>query len=261
MNNIKVGLEDFISTLKRPDLWFYLSFFDIRLKYRRSYLGPWWATISTGLIIATLGILWSKIFQMDISIYLPYFAVGFVMWSFIASQINESCEIFYFHQSIILNIQIPYNAFLLRLAFKNLLVLLHSILLLIPIIIYSVGLEFIFLFSVIGLFLLFLNLTFLSLVVAIFCLRFHDTKYVVGNLIQVLFFATPIVWMPGLLRGKTWLLEFNPFYHWINVIRDPIISLNVPYFSVMISIGTILLLSTLSFYLLGRVKKRIPFWY
>ena len=106
-----------------------------------------------------------------------------------------------------------------------------------------------------------MNLTFLSLVVAIFCLRFHDTKYAVGNLIQVLFFATPIVWMPGLLRGKTWLLEFNPFYHWINIIRDPIISLNVPYFSVMISIGTILLLSTLSFYLLGRVKKRIPFWY
>ena len=106
-----------------------------------------------------------------------------------------------------------------------------------------------------------MNLTFLSLVVAIFCLRFHDTKYAVGNLIQVLFFATPIVWMPGLLRGKTWLLEFNPFYHWINIIRDPIISLNVPYFSVMISIGTMLLLSTLSFYLLGRVKKRIPFWY
>lgn len=261
MNNIKVGFDDFLNTLKRPDLWFYLAFFDIRLKYRRSYIGPWWETISTGLIIATLGILWSKIFQMDISIYLPYFAVGFVMWSFISSQINESCEIFYFHQSIILNIQIPYHAFILRLAFKNFLVLLHSILLLIPIIIYSVGLEFIFLFSVIGLFLLFLNLTFLSLVVAIFCLRFHDTKFAVGNIIQVLFFATPIVWMPGLLRGKSWLLEFNPFYHWIHIIREPVISSNIPFFSVTISIASILLLSTLSFYLLGRVKKRIPFWY
>tara|TARA_B110000259_G_scaffold188350_1_gene246655 strand:- start:2618 stop:3403 length:786 start_codon:yes stop_codon:yes gene_type:complete len=261
MNEIISGFNDFIKALRRPDLWFYMAFFDVRMKYRRSYIGPWWETISSGLIIATLGFLWSKIFVIDITVYLPYFAVGFIIWSFITSQVNEACEIFYLHQNIILNIKTPYHSLLLRLAFKNGLILLHSLLILIPIIIYTVGLKLIFLYSLLGLAILLINLVFLSVVVAIFCLRFNDTKFAVGNLMQVLFFITPIVWMPSLLRGRSWVLDYNPIYHWINMIRDPIISYNVPYHSFFISLATILVLAIVSFYFLGRVERRIPFWY
>ena len=161
-SNFILGIKDFLSSVKKVDLWFYLAFFDIKMKYRRSYIGPWWETLSSALIIATLGFLWSKIFQMDIALYLPYFAIGFIIWSFIASQINESCEIFYVHQNVVSNIKIPIHSFLLRLAFKNILVLSHSLLLLIPIILYSFELKFIYLFSFLGLLLLFINITFLS---------------------------------------------------------------------------------------------------
>jgi lipopolysaccharide transport system permease protein len=147
MNEIISGFNDFIKALRRPDLWLYMAFFDVRMKYRRSYIGPWWETVSSALIIAVLGFLWSKIFALDIIVYLPYFAIGFIVWSFIVSQINEACEIFYLHQNIILNIKIPYHSLLLRLAFKNGLILMHSLMVLIPIIIYTIGLKLIFLYS------------------------------------------------------------------------------------------------------------------
>lgn len=261
MNNLKSGLNDFLKSFNNKDLWIYLAFFDIKMKYRRSYIGPWWETLSAILIIGALGFLWSKIFHIDLLLYIPYFSIGFIFWLFIASQINESCEIFYLHQNVITNIQIPYHSFVLRLALKNLIILCHSFLILIPIILYSFEPNWFFFTSIIGVFILFFNLIFLSVIIAIFCLRFHDTKYAVGNIIQIVFFITPIVWMPKLISDKFWLMEFNPFYHWINLIREPILHKFIPLNSLIFSCSTILLLAIISFYIVGRVKTRIPLWY
>lgn len=261
IKNLRLGLEDFLNSIFGTDKWVFLAFFDIRMKYRRSYLGPWWETLSAALIIGTLGYLWSQIFKVDMATYIPYFSIGFVLWLYISAQINESCEIFFLHQNIIVNIKIPYHSFLLRLALKNTVILFHSLLIIIPIIIYIFDFKIIFLFSLLGIFILFINITFLSTIIAIFCLRFHDIKYAVSNIVQITFFITPIVWMPGVLSGKIWLMEFNPIYHWINLIREPILLQTIPLHSLFFSFYSILFLAFFSFYILGRVKSRIPFWY
>ena len=100
-----------------------------------------------------------------------------------------------------------------------------------------------------------LNIIFLSIFISVFCLRFHDTKYIISNLLQI--FLTPIVWMPGLLKEKSWLMNFNPIYHWINNIREPIWNNVLPLILFIVSLGTLISIALISFYILGRVSKRL----
>jgi ABC-type polysaccharide/polyol phosphate export permease len=67
-----------------------LGWNDIRIRYRRSALGPFWITLSTTVFVVTLGIIFSQIFHTDIRIYLPYIAVGLIVCGFMSSTVMES---------------------------------------------------------------------------------------------------------------------------------------------------------------------------
>ena len=78
----------------RFELWGILGWQDIRQRYRRSVIGPFWLTISTGVMIAAMGFLYARIFGQDVSTYLPYLAVGLVVWGTISTIVTESCTAF-----------------------------------------------------------------------------------------------------------------------------------------------------------------------
>ena len=59
-----------------------LGWLDIRLRYRGSLLGPFWLTLSTGIMVAALGFLYSALFKMDVKEYLPFLALSLVLWNF-----------------------------------------------------------------------------------------------------------------------------------------------------------------------------------
>src|SRR5580704_7618791 len=114
-------------------LWLLLGWSDIRLRYRRSVLGPFWITISMAVLIIVLGFVYSKIFHTDIRTYLPYLALGFIVWGFITSSTNESCGAFGDSERIIKQVGIPLSVFVFRVIWRNFIVFLHTIILVIPI--------------------------------------------------------------------------------------------------------------------------------
>ena len=62
--------------------------------------------------------------------------------------------------------------------------------------------------------------------VAVFCTRFRDFPQIVGNALQIMFFATPIMWRPEtLLRTFHWIAEFNPLAHLIDIVRLPLLGM------------------------------------
>ena len=61
------------------ELWLFLGWRDVRRLYQRSVLGPLWLTLSMGVMVGGLGVLYSQIFGMDISTYLPFLATGLIL--------------------------------------------------------------------------------------------------------------------------------------------------------------------------------------
>ena len=75
-------------------VWVVLGWNDIRQRYRRSVLGPFWITLSMGIFILMLGIIYSRLFHTPIGTYLPFLSVGYIIWGFISSVTNEAALLF-----------------------------------------------------------------------------------------------------------------------------------------------------------------------
>lgn len=119
------GLRDLYQGIGNFPLWSMLGWSDIRQRYRRSALGPFWITLSTGLFIALLGVIYSRIFNQDIATYLPYIAVGLICWGFISGTTMESCVVYIEGTAVIKQVRLPYSIYPLRMIWRSFIVVLR----------------------------------------------------------------------------------------------------------------------------------------
>jgi ABC-type polysaccharide/polyol phosphate export permease len=64
----------------------------------------------------------------------------------------------------------------------------------------------------------------IGFVLSVACLRFRDLENTILSIMAVTFFVTPIIWLPEMAKGsRQFVLDFNPFYHMMEIIRDPMI--------------------------------------
>ena len=66
------GVADIFDALKDLPLSLYLARSDIRQRYRRSTLGPFWITISTGVMIGCIGVIFGGLFKSPMYEFLPF---------------------------------------------------------------------------------------------------------------------------------------------------------------------------------------------
>ncbi|MDB2536655.1 ABC transporter permease [Alphaproteobacteria bacterium] len=240
-----------------------LGWQDVRNRYRRSILGPFWLTISIGVMISSIGYVFGQIFRIPLDEYIPFLTTGFIFWIFFTGTIAEGCHGFTDAETVIKQLPLPLLVHVLRVLWRNLLIMFHNILIL-PIVLVAFPNDFGFtvLLAIPGLILTVVCLGGMALTLSILCARYRDLPQIVGSLLQVAFYLTPIVWMPSLLpaRANASLLQLNPFYHLLELIRSPILG-NVPsvtsWLAVIAMAVIIWVLALLLFY---RFRKRIAYW-
>src|SRR4051794_15628284 len=104
---LRYGFSDLAKSLLEWRLWTMLGWNDIRQRYRRSALGPFWITISMAIFTVLLGVIYSKIFHQDIATFLPYIAMGLIIWGFISGVTIEACNCFVENTGIMKQIRLP----------------------------------------------------------------------------------------------------------------------------------------------------------
>ena len=257
------GWEDIKKATLNIGLSLYLARADIRQRYRRSSLGPFWITISTGIMIACIGVIFGSLFKAPKSDFLPFLAAGLIIWSLISSTITDSTSVFVAAEPIIKQLPLPLSMHIYRMVFRNLYIFFHNILIF-PLVLLVVGrgISLNILFFVPGLLILFLNLVWISIFLSIICSRFRDLTQIVTSVLQIFFYLTPIIWLPSLLpaRASVMLLDPNPFYHLLAIIRSPLLgeapSANNWLFSILLCI--LGWLSVIKFF--DKYRNRIAYW-
>jgi len=258
---LDVTHRDAVSALKAWRLWTMLGWNDIRQRYRRSTLGPFWITLSVAFFIGVLGVIYSRIFHVNAETYLPFLTVGYVTWGFISQVINESCGAFQEGERLIKQIRLPYGLYVLRVVWRNFIIFLHTIVIFIPVaLLFRVSPGLTAFLVVPGLVLLLANLGWVALMLAILAARFRDITQIVATLTQIMLFATPIMWPVSTLGGSTWIAEVNPLYHLIELVRAPLLGDAPTPLSWAVAIGMLAAGSALALLLLNRAAKRIVFW-
>lgn len=243
-------------------LWVVFGWIDIRQRYRRALIGPFWITISMGTMVGTLGLVYSTLFRVDPTDFIPFLAAGFAAWTFISTTISEATLLFLQAEAIIKNASLPVSIHLYRLLWRNVIIFVHNAV--IMIVVYLVfridpGLPLLFLIP--GFALVVLILVPISLMVAMICLRFRDAPPIVASLLQIVFFITPILYHPAQLSGRLSVFtDANPFYHLVDAIRAPLLGQFISMETLEI-LGAMLVVGWgVAFALFCRYRSRIAYW-
>ena len=216
--------KDISKSLDQWELWLAMGWSDIAQRYRRSIIGPFWISMSMAVLVLTIGTLYSRLFNQDINTYIPYLTAGLISWNLMSVTVSEGCVAFIEAAGFIKQIKLPLPVFMLRVIWRNFVITLHHVLVFLFVALYfKVPLNWHLLLIIPGLLLVMLNLFWISSLVAIVSARYRDLPPIINSLLQPAFFFTPIIWSKDQVSSRPMLVDTNPIFHSIEVIRAPLL--------------------------------------
>src|SRR5262245_40693199 len=204
---------DLVAGFSERELWSHLGWQDIKQRYRRSVLGPFWITISQGVLALGLGLLYSLLFKLDLPTFLPFIATGFIVWGFIAGCLSEGMETFIANEGLIKHLPAPLTVYALRTVWRQTLMFAHNLIVYAVIVIGTLtgpyaltkdgtceinahaichpGIGWYSLTAIPAFVLLAINAGWITLFLGVISTRFRDFPQLIGSIIQLLFYLTP----------------------------------------------------------------------
>ena len=256
-----LAVRDIAEGARAIRLWGLLGWQDVRHHYRRSVLGPFWFTISMGTLVGALGVLYAGLFKAEIADYLPFIATGFIVWGLVSGLINEGCSAFIGAERVIKQVGLPLSIHVYRLVWRNFIVLAHNALIFVVVaVLFSVQPGWAGLAALPGLALLGLNGVWVGLLLGLLCARFRDVPQIVGSIVQIAFFLTPIIWKPELLSERALVVDLNPFYHLLELVRAPLLGQAPRPVSWFVALGITLGGWALALAAYRHYRWRISYW-
>src|SRR5258707_1799491 len=110
---------DLVEGFGKRELWLHLGWQDIKQRYRRSVLGPFWITIATGATAVAMGLLYSKLFKLPLAEHLPYVTLGLIVWNLINAAILEGADVFVANEGLIKQLPTPLSVHVYRLVWRQ----------------------------------------------------------------------------------------------------------------------------------------------
>jgi ABC-type polysaccharide/polyol phosphate export permease len=243
-------------------LWGRLGWRDTRLRYQRTAIGPFWATLSLGIFVVIMGVLWAHLWKMDVKVFLPFLTSGMIVWLLFSSMTIEGCAVFTGSELILKQLRVSYTMLACSGVFRNLIVFGHNLIIYVLVFIY-VGLPLTWSMLLIfpGLILLCLNGIWISLVLGLICARYRDIQQLTQSLLQIAMFLTPIFWAPSQLQGRLRALaDYNLFYHYVQIVRAPLMGQAPELWSWGVVCGATVVGWAITILLHARFRRRITYW-
>ena len=282
------ALQDARAGLRAWRLWTHLGWQDVRGRYRRSIIGPFWMTITMATTTVGLGILFSELWHDSLSTYLPYIGAGLIVWGFIGGCLQDAPESFTVSDEMIKQVPVPFTALVLRMVWRQFIILAHNMVVYVVILAvffralstpnYTMsgdpcrpgglpchpGLGWNTLLAIPGFALTVLAMVAASVTLGIVAARYRDIKPLIGAVVQLLFFFTPISWpMDTLIQqigDKQWIVQVNPLLNFLQIVRQPLIGQQIDWWNWVIAVALTALAWLLAAYMMRRYRHRIAYW-
>ncbi|MDP2619541.1 MAG: ABC transporter permease [Hyphomicrobiales bacterium] len=251
-------------TLPSYESWLYITWLNFLVRYRKTAIGPVWLLVGPTLFIAVLGLLFSRIGGVDTALFVPHLAIGLIVWTLINGFVTGSTSVFQRNRPQILQGNMQITDLVLVDVFSTILQFLHqAIIILAVFLIFGRGVGVYALVSLVGLALLIANGIWLTIVFGIVGARYRDLSEVVQAVMRIAFLATPILWMPvpggrGGVLGA--FLTFNPFHHFLELIRAPLLGNPIAPLSWLVVLMITVAGFALAHVFFRRFSRLVPLW-
>lgn len=253
--------RDVVSGLGLWRLWGRLGWNDILQRYRRSALGPFWLTASMSIMVVSLGVLYATLFDTPIDNFLPFLCVGLLLWSLISTFLTEGGGLFTGSESYIKQVRLPYSIYVFRATWSKAIIFAHNFLIYFAVLIYfGINPGWVAFLAIPGLMIVLLNGALATLCIGMVSARFRDIPQLINSVVQIIFFVTPIMWKPELLRHNAFIVHYNPFYYLIEVVRGPLLGTMPPLEDYLV-LGALTLVNLIVVGLFfSAFRARISYW-
>lgn len=260
-SNLTLALKDIKDGFCSIYVWPMLGWQEIRQRYRRSALGPFWITLSTGAMIGGMGPLYGRLLGQDVGSYLPYLGIGLIVWLLIANLLNESCNAFISASGYIQQLKLPLTVHVLRFVYRNLIIFAHHLLVVALILLfYPPKLDWSVLLMPVGVAFIAINAVWLGILLGLVSARFRDVPQFVASLVPLAFFLTPVIWKPEMLGRYRWAADINPLSYFLEIVRAPLLGQPISGNTWLITIAITLAGYAVAISAFSRYRARIAYW-
>lgn len=212
--------------LKYKDLFVQLVIRDIKLKYRRSFLGYLWSVLNPLFTMLIMWVVFSNLFRFEIQYFPVYLLTGQILFGFMSEATNASILSIVGNASLLKKVYIPKYIFTLSRVTSSLVNLLLSMIALMIVTLIT-GVPFtwhmlLFLLPVLQLYFFCIGL---GLFLAQGSVFFRDIQYIWGVIITAWMYITPIFYPISIMPDKIQniIKICNPMYAYIAQFRDCIL--------------------------------------
>ncbi|REE74396.1 ABC-2 type transport system permease protein [Rhodococcus wratislaviensis] len=264
------AFKDLRDGFAQRELWLSLGWQDIKQRYRRSVIGPFWITIATGVQAAAMGILYSALLDIPLDEFLPYVTVGLIVWNLISASILEGSEVFIANEGLIKQLPSALSVHVYRLVWRQLLLFAHNLVIYV-IMLFAFGvwrhLTWMSLAAIPAIALIVVNAAWVSIMFGIFSTRYRDIAPILGSMTLLLFVLTPIMWTTQSLEAqggqaaeRVKLAELNPLFHYLDIVRAPMIGQDQQAYHWYIVLTITVVGWAAAILALRKYRARVPYW-
>jgi lipopolysaccharide transport system permease protein len=234
----------------------------LRERYARSKFGQLWVILSQLLNIIIFGSVWSLIWGLPIDQHLPYIGVGFIIYSLIASTLNESSGVIIADARYYINSKTPFMLSIFSHIHRSFIIFIYNIPSIILIIIWSDSARFSF--DAVWL-LFFLSLPFFLIpwcyIIAVTSTRYRDTIQLWGLVFQTAFLVSPLMWNLSFVPTEYHIYFLaNPLAAYLEVLRNPIIGIEYNHLSAFSIVIWILAGFVLAYFTKKKIETKLAVW-
>ena len=243
-------------------IWLLATCLSQILVYRRTYLGTGWLAINVTLIVLVKALLFTGILSVPDDRLIPNLAFGMLMWRLISGHVNTCSHAFPRNNWLFEQGHVPLMVPTFASIARHIFTLLHGI---VPIVLIS---AFYVLpepsripIAILGFLMFIATAISVGFIVSVVCTRFRDLPSAISSAMGVAFFLTPIVWVPEMLEpSKRIFLLLNPFYHFIEIVRDPLIGQPTELINWWVCSGILLFSWFVSWAIYTTLGRRVLVW-
>jgi len=236
---------------------------ELTVRYKRSTIGFLWTMLQPMLTMAVLHIVFSSIFRFQIPNYAVYVLAGVLFWNFFSQSIISSMNSLRGNAGLLKKLPVPHAVFPIATVAAG---VVNLVLALVPLLALLVvtghGLSPSLLFLPVSIAIATLFTLGAGLLLSPLAVIFYDVVEVVGVVMMLAMYATPIFYPMSILPPTFhWFVRFNPIRSILEVFRDPIFYNKVPPLShLTVALTVALLAFALGCWSFRRSADRIPFY-
>lgn len=231
---------------------------DIRGKYKGSFLGILWSFINPLLQVLVYALVFPYIMKVETENYLIFLICGIIPWTWFITSISQGTTSITNNANLIKKVYFPREILPISVVTSGLVnFLISCIIILIFVLLGGLTISWHLIFLPLIIIVQYIFTLALIFVLSAFNVYVKDVEYIVAFIINMLFYATPILYTTEMFSGPIlWLFRLNPLAHLINAYRDVFYVHHIPnLINLSILLGVSILLVVICYIIFKKLEK------